>query len=289
MAKISPAKESYVFQEPIRLNLTIFNAGRTASTLSLIVPYFNGELILSEGSQELARREEYAREGLGGRSIPRGIEPGGSVEFPIFLQTYYASPRPGLHELHYTMSVPCLVQGGGTDSISSGTFFVRIDPTDPEKLKRIVADYTTQLANGDPAAPEALLSMDTPLVIPQLKEMMEGSHFARAFQALSRFKGDPQAEQIVRETVHAKLPARQIAGIKVLSKWNQGISSADVGSLLESTSRDVRIAALRYLQALRDPNYLPLLSPLLNDADQSVAGEAQRTRELLRAKTPKTR
>lgn len=253
--------------------------------LSLIFPYLDGQLTLTEGNQEPARREEYSRDvvGFGGRFIPQKIEPGGSLDFPIFFQTYYASPLPGLHEFHYNMPVPCQVQGT-TPPVASGGFSVRIEPPNPEQLKQIVAEYSTQLANGDPAASEGLLSMDTSLVIPQLRKIVEGSRFERALQSLSRFKGNPAAEQIIMQSVRSKEPARQIAALGVFSRWKKEIEPSDVNIIVSSPSRDVRLEALRYFRALNSSKNLPLVESLLSDSDETVADEARRTHALLKGK-----
>ena len=55
-------------------------------------------------------------------------------------------------------------------------------------------------------------------------------------------------------------------------------------ALLESPSRDVRIATLQYVQALHDSKYLLLISPLIRDPDMSVAAEARRTKDALESK-----
>jgi hypothetical protein len=284
--KIAPVKKSYIFQEPIRLNVAVLNSGAAPAVVSLIFPYFNGDLTFSEGGKELVRREEYSPNvvGFGGRSLPRKVEGRGTWEFPIFLQTYYSDLRPGVHKLTYVMGISCLVQEGSVQASSSGILSVRVEPGTPGELEKIIAGYGRQL-NEDPAAVEALLSMDTPLVIPELRKMLGGSNWERAFQTLARFKGNPDAEQIFAESIHSKLPARQIAGLKVMSGWKEQISPADLKVLLESPSRDVRIMTLRYLQALKDTKSLSLVSPLLRDADKSVADEAQRTIDVLQENT----
>lgn len=286
-ARVSPAKGSYIFQKPIRLSVTLSNSGPSPSAVSLIFPYFNGQMVFKGDGQDLAPRDEFSTSvvGVGGRSIPHKIEPGGTWEFTVFLQTYYASPQPGLHEFHFTMAIPCVAQGEGISaSISNGDFSVRVEPPNPRQLKRIVADYSAQLTSGEPTALEALLSMDTPLVIPELAKILDGGNAESALKTLSRFKGDPRAQQMVHQAVLSKLPSRQIAATELLSKWKQQIPDADLKSLLESPSRDVRIAALRHLQALPDSKYLPLVSPLMSDADENVASEAKRTGELLKGK-----
>ena len=89
---------------------------------------------------------------------------------------------------------------------------------------------------------------------------------------------------MVLEGLQSNLPARQIASLKVCSRWKREFSFADVKVLLESPSRDVRLTALRYLQALGDAKYLALVAPLLSDPDEAVADEARRTSELLKSK-----
>jgi hypothetical protein len=251
----------------------------------LVFPYFDGQLVFSAEGEQVVLRDEYspASAGRGGMSMPRAIEPGRTLEFPIFFQSYYGSLAPGSHTLRYTVDVPCLSQSQGLNTrSSSGTFSILVEPEDREKLRKIITEYSEALDKGDPAALEALLSMDTPLVIPELKKLLDGSNWQRAFQTLSRFKGNDEAEQMALEALHAKLPAGQVASLGILSKWKREIPSEDVKALLASPSRDVRIAALHYVQALNDAKYLSLIAPLVSDPDGTVADEARRTMELLK-------
>ena len=126
--------------------------------------------------------------------------------------------------------------------------------------------------------------MDTPLVIPELKEIMAGGNWERAFLTLARFKGDPDAEKITHDSLHSKEPARQIAALGVLSKWKTQMPRPDVEALLKSSDRGVRLVALRYIQAVKASQYLPLVAPLLSDPDEYVMKEAKRTKEVLEQK-----
>jgi hypothetical protein len=283
-ARIVPAKQVYVFQEPIRLDVALVNRGSAPASVVLTFPYLNGQLTLAD-KHNLRRREEYTPEhvGFGGKALPRVILPGQSWQFSVFLQTYYASPEPGEYETSYTMATLCLVEGRGLVSrTSSGTLSFRVQPTNSEQLGSIVQDYAAKSGTGDSLASEALLSMDNPIVIPELGRMLDGSNFERALQALSRFRENPLAEKMVGETVRSPIPAREIAGLNIISQWRKDISGSELSPLLRSPSRDVRSAALRYLQALGDPKFLPLVSPLLTDPDQEVANEARKTEQILR-------
>jgi hypothetical protein len=282
-ATISPAKQSYIFQEPVRMNVVLSNTGSRSVRTLLIFPYFNGDLIFRADARKLATREEYLNAvGWGGRSIPRQIEPGGSWSFPIFLQTFYSSLSPGVYKLGYSITVPCFAQGiGETTASSTGSFSLRIKPANQQELKEIVADYSQQLGTGGSGAQEALLSMDTPLVIPGLRELIAAGDWDRAFVTLARFKGDPDAEKITLDSFHSKVPARQIAALKVLSRWKAQMPEPDVRALLESSARDVRLVTLRYIQAVKASQYLSLVGPLLSDPDESVREEAKRTKEVL--------
>src|SRR2546429_7735971 len=116
------------------------------------------------------------------------------------------------------MGITCVRGKGATTASSTGSFSLHIEPANQHELERIVTDYSQQLAAGESGALEALLSMDTPLVIPELRELMKGGNWERAFLTLSRFKGDPDAEKITLDSVHSKVPARQIAALGGLSK-----------------------------------------------------------------------
>jgi hypothetical protein len=185
--------------------------------------------------------------------------------------------------MSYTMGLPCLIEGRGLIShISSGTLSVRVQPANTEQLQRIVQDYAAKADSGDPLALEAMLSMDNQIVIPEMERIMDSSNFERALQTLSRFRENPLAEKMVEETVSSPIPARQIAGLTVMSQWRKELSGSELSGLVGSPSRDVRNATLRYLQALDDPKFLPLVLPLLTDPDQEVASEARKTEQILR-------
>jgi len=284
-ARIIPAKEVYVFQEPIRLDVALSNRGNDTATVVLTFPYLDGRLTLSDKRHNLQRREEYSPEhvGFGGKAVPHVILPGQSWQFSIFLQTYYTSPKPGEYEMNYTMDVPCLIEGRGLISrASSGTLSVSVQAANSEQLQRIVHDYAAKSETGDLLATEALLSIDSPIVIPEMRRILDGSNFTKALQTLSRFRENPLAEKMVGETVSSPIPARQIAGLNVISQWRKQISGGELSRLLRAPSRDVRSATLRYLQALDDPKFLPLVSPLLTDPDQKVANEARKTEQILK-------
>lgn len=284
-ARIVAAKGVYVFQEPVRLDVALFNGGSDSATVDLSFPYLNGGLILTDKRHNLQRKEEYSpgRVGFGGKAVPQVILLGQSWQFSVFLQTYYASPEPGEHEISYTMAVPCLIEGRGLISrASSGTLSVSVQAANSEQLQQIVQDYAAKSETGDLIATEALLSIDNPIVIPEMRRILDGNNFERALQTLSRFREDPLAEGMVGETVRSPIPARQIAGLNVISQWRKHISGSELSRLLGSPSRDVRSATLRYLQALDDPKFLPLVSPLLMDPDQEVANEARKTEQILK-------
>ncbi|HEX5235083.1 MAG TPA: hypothetical protein VFW25_07115 [Silvibacterium sp.] len=128
--------------------------------------------------------------------------------------------------------------------------------------------------------------MDNPIVIPELRQILDGNNFERALQTLSRFENNQLAEKMVTETLDSPIPARQITVLNVVSQRKKRISSSEISRLLRSPSRDVPRATLRYIQSLDDPNLLPLVVPLLTDPDREVADEARKTERLLRGNSP---
>ncbi|HEX5235082.1 MAG TPA: hypothetical protein VFW25_07110 [Silvibacterium sp.] len=139
-ARIVPAKQAYVFQEPIRLDVTLVNRGNASAAVVLIFPYLDGQFTLTDKHNGLRRREEYSPErvGFGGKAAPRVILSGQSWQFSLFLQTFYASPEPGEYEMSYTMPLPCLVEGRGlVYPLSSGTLSVRVQPANPKSFNEL--------------------------------------------------------------------------------------------------------------------------------------------------------
>jgi hypothetical protein len=221
-SSISPVKQSYIFQEPIRLNMTLSNLGREPVTIMHSYPYVSDQLSFSESNQHLPETEEYAnRQRWGGKSIPRTLDSGGTWTLSIFLQTYTASLSPGLHKLDYEVVIPCVQGPGLITAAAKGMVSIRVEPPNPGQLRKIVGEYGRQASAGDSEAFEALLSMDSPYVVPELEALIQGSNWQRALQTLSRFKGDPAAERIVSETVQSKVPTHKIAGLRVLGRMER--------------------------------------------------------------------
>lgn len=130
-------------------------------------------------------------------------------------------------------------------------------------------------------AVEALTSMDTPLVIPELKKLIAIGDAQKGFSALAKFEGSPEARKSVLDFLSSKDPHYQAAALNVLSEWRLPLDESQVTELAQSPDRSVKLAIIRYVGAMSQSGYLPIIRPLVNDQDQYVSQQARRVAKSL--------
>ncbi len=265
------------------------NTGKNDSAILMEDPFFEGHLIFTESTGSFTPREEYSHEltrSTGGIGQTEQIAPGKSWSTAIFLQTYFASPPPGSYKINYKLEIPCFRKNGSeTSAVSSGEFSFQVGPADPDQLKKIIRAYEEQLGSTDwrtgRTAAYALASTDNPIVVPDMPKLIELGDTEIAFAALARFKGNADAEKIVKTAIHSANVSRQLRALTVLSKWKSDIDNDDLTPLLSSPDRHLRIMTLRYVGKTGNPNHLPIITKMGNDPDAEIAHEASKTRQML--------
>jgi len=289
--QVSPTKPSYLQGEPIELKVTFINGSSKRVLLTTNHPTYR-LLQLSDPSNRLVPRnydtgdrflDTVLYDTPGDSSLAEWLAPGAQRSSRIYLQDYFESPPSGTYEIQYEGS--CFGPEVTGPTSSRGKILFQVKSSSEDDLKQLINRLDRQLRSGtdeqkDDAA-GALTSMDTPLIIPVLESMMDvglGSRPA-VFQALSRFKGNPEAEEII----NCGLCSNDKAAIAVFLKWKRKIPLYRYETIVKSKDQQTRIAALRYARVMNDPTYLPPVEELTRDSDPLVAEEARETKKNLEA------
>jgi hypothetical protein len=269
-ASITPAKKTYLKDEPIRLALKYVNRGSTESQVLVEKPSFYDDLQFNDLNDSLAKMQIGRRGGIGRM---RSLEPGQKWSVPIVLQTYLESPPVGTYTIKFQMTVYCKV---GPSPLSSGTFSFQVLPSTPQQIREVIAIYDKALSGSESrSAVEALTSMDTPLVIPELKKIIAIGDMQEGFRALAKFEKSPEARKSIHDFLLSKNPHYQSAALDVLSEWRQPLDESQLEELARSPDRTVKLAIIHYVGAVGQSRYRSLIERFVNDHDQYVSQQAR--------------
>src|SRR5262249_55020863 len=134
---------------------------------------------------------------------------------------------------------------------SSGSLSFEVGPADPGQLKQILQTYSEQLRTTDwrreRTAVYAIASVDNPMILPELSKLIELGHSARAQESLVRFKGNQEAEEMVKSEIRSNKAPRQLMALEILSRWKLNLTDEELIAVVHSPETDVRIKALRYI------------------------------------------
>src|SRR6185312_7905684 len=268
---ITPAKSMYLKNEPIRLVLQYLNRGLTECQISMEKPSFYGGLQFKDLSNNLAKRKEVSDSGVG---LVKLIAPGDKWTIPIFLQTYFVSPPVGAYTIQFQMTVYCK---DGQSPLSSGNFSFHVLPSEPQQIRNVIQTYDRALSGPErQSAVEALVGMDTPLVIPELERLIVIGNAQEGFRALAKFQESSEARQSIQDFLSSKNPHYQAAALDVISEWRQPLDESQLEELARSPDRIVKLAIIHYVGAIGQSRYQPSIEKLANDKDKYVAQQAQR-------------
>jgi hypothetical protein len=266
----TPAKSVYLKDEPIRLVLEYVNRGSTECQVLVEEPSFYGGLQFKDPSNKLAKRQEVSG---GGIDLTKVITPGEKWSILIFLQTYFASPPVGTYAIQFEMTVHCK---DGQSTPSSGNFSFQVSPSEPQQIRDIIAIYDRDLSGPERHnAVEALASMDTPLVIPELEKLIAIGDARAGFNALAKFKDSAEAQTSVRDFLSSKDSHNQAAALDVLSQWRLSLDDSQLMELAQLPDRSVKLAIIRYVSAVGQSGYRPVIERFVNDQDQYVSQQAR--------------
>jgi len=288
---VTPTKHSYIYGEPIELTAT-FSIDR--------LPYYGGNplvstLELKDPHDQLVPRDygtgdEYLDRILSGTpskwSLSKAIKSGERGLATVYLQDYFASPKPGSYEVQYDATCPGT---SASETIAArGTITFEVEAQSEKQMQDTLDALDRGLQTGDvDKAGAELTDMDTPLILPLLTERFDLLVYrvgaGPVFQALSRFKDNPGAEDLVRCSVLSPNPSKTLPALAVLLKWKTRLPEYRIDRLLHSAEQQVRIATLHYIRGIGDSAYLPLVTGLLHDSDTKVASEAEETKRSIEA------
>lgn len=267
---ITPAKSVYLKDEPIRLALEYENRGLIECQVLVDEPSFYGGLQFKDPRDKLVNRQGVSDSGIG---LMKVITPGQKWSIPMFLQTYFASPPIGTYTIQFQMTVYCK---DGQSPLSSGEFTFRVSPSEPQQIRDVIAIYDRDLSGPERHnAVEALTSMDTPLVIPELEKLIAIGDAQEGFSALAKFEESPEARKSVRDFLSSKDPHYQAAALNVLSQWRLLLDESQLMELAQVPDRSVKLAVIRYVSAVGQSEYRPVIERFVNDQDQYVSQQAR--------------
>ncbi|MFL6211723.1 MAG: HEAT repeat domain-containing protein [Pyrinomonadaceae bacterium] len=292
-ATVLPTKPSFIYGEPIELRVSLANRNSKEIAVAVNYPSFQthglrGIRFTAEGGLTPRGGEDINHEQLvGGRALIQKIAAGDEWSVKLYLQTYFQSPAPGDYKLNYNLELPCLEADGTLkDTIKlEGTVSFTVGPANEGALQEVVKTYDRQLESTSfwelRTAAEALAAMDDPVVIPELTKLIKLGDSDLAFKTLARFKGNTEAETLVRSAINSKKASTQLLAIDVWLKWKTAMPKAEFEMLLKAPERQVRLAALRYARTVHAPGYLSLVKGVIDDQDPDVAKEARLTKQVL--------
>jgi hypothetical protein len=279
-ATISPNKPVYIEYEPLKLTLTYLNRGSSEVQILVDEPFFDSRLELRDGTGKLTRRKD--GKGTSGIARTQALAAGSSWSIPLFLQQYFASPPIGSHEIGYRMTVLCNgKEEPSTQSPSSaGSISFRIDASSPARITAIIASYDHELDSSDPwqrrHAIEAIASMDSPAVLPELERLIRMGSSEEAFHTMAKFRGDPVATAMVDKYLASKNTHENALALDVLSQWKSPVSASRLSNLLKSGDRSMKLAVVHYAWSMRETGYIPVIASLKDDPDPYVVQQATR-------------
>jgi hypothetical protein len=172
-----------------------------------------------------------------------------------------------------------------TAALGEGEFIIEMQPEAADRLADVVRTYTRE-AQGDPdywrerSAVEAVSLMDSPMVIPCLKRILEAGW--TDFGVLAKFRGNPDAEELLKTSIRAGSVGQLPSAVPVLRQWQYVLDAGDFATLLSRGAWDVRMAAFRYAESLGNASYIPIVESYAENPEAAVAKEAQRVAASLR-------
>ena len=269
--QITPEQSAYIEYEPIRLTLTYVNRGSAESQVLVEKPSFYDDLQFHDLKDGLAKKQINRRGGIGRM---QSLAPGQKWSTPIFLQTYLENPPVGTYTIQFQMTVYCK---GGKSPLSSGTLSFRVLPSTSQQLRDVITTYDKALSSPESlSAVEALTSMDTPLVIPELEKIIAIGDVQEGFRALAKFENSPEARKSIHDFLSSKDPHYQAAALDVMSEWRLPLDQSQVTELAQSPKRIVKLAIIRYVGTMGQSEYRSSIERLTNDQDELVAQQARR-------------
>lgn len=290
---ISVAKRSYIYQEPVQLRvLASSNVGRGNLSLSQTSPLNRIRLI--DPTSRLSSQKPHAIEDehpkvedeylkraleipavLKNRNVPESFP--GPVVFPIWVQNDFEDPPPGTYDLEY---VSCWnADGSEVASVPHKKLSFRVIAADEDRIRKTIRSSSA-----------GAKTRDTALGIPEIEKRLASekdfNEWPSVFEALSGFRGDPRAEDILHAQLNSYSTYRKLLAFKVMWQWKAHLRVSELKSLLAEADPDIRIAALHYAQDIEDPQYRPLIEELIDSSDTVVSEEAKKTIQFL-AQHPK--
>jgi hypothetical protein len=300
-ASLNPSQERFISGEPIDLVLTLHNSTDATCIILPTYPVFydyarkGGVAINAKGAQprppdvfdklvaQFGRPRGPASWGLEGKFPLWQIERGKSHSTKLFLQQFALDPAPGDYEVTYVIDIHPEPdrQGGevGSSFRGEGKFRISIVKGSDAELSAALARHSESRDNywSIKEMVEGLVLVKSPAAIPYLTQIPTGGS-NKVILAMSRFKGDHDAESFVLEKLHSDDEKEILAALAVLQEWNYSLPEDEVRRLLylPDTIRQARLGTILYAASLQNGAYHSLVATLINDSDASIAETARR-------------
>ena len=306
-ATLTPAKDSYVVGDPVELILTLTNSGTEDVGCEADYPFYGrghtGLSVWPAGAPEGGKVPPPAGNLIGSHIVVfQPVPAGGSWSFRIFLSRFVGSVGVGTHRLRYSIDIPCY----GMDSqgpvsaltgrpapnpqrrstlLAEGELPIEVKSDADDRFAEVVKRYIDEF-QGNPdfwirrSAAEALSLMDSPLVLPSLRWVLE--HGWADLGVLAKFRGNPDAEELLRTRIRTGGIDQLPSAIPLLRQWKYVLDAADFGTLLSRGNWDLKIPAFRYAEDFGNASYIPIVESYAGDSEDATAKEAQRVAASLR-------
>lgn len=278
----------YVQSEPIDLHLTISNNSSAPVRFGANYPSFrafNDYGIRIRRSQATEQATDIHEEPA---SVPIiTIKPFETWSVTVYLQDYFNKLTSADYDFNYSIAIPCLDKNFRPIDIirGQGTFHIMIGATNDTHLSNALSGYYTALESTEywtqRSAVEALSVTTSPLALPYFQAVIDMGFIDVLEPALRRFKGNPEAENLMLKTVQTAGPSAVDGALKTLANWNYSLPNSDLKSALSRDGTAMKLAALRYAAIVLNPTYKSVIEFYVTDPDQQVAAEAKRVEKSL--------
>jgi hypothetical protein len=274
-ATLVPSAPSYFAGEPIGLDLTMTNPGPEAVKVEIDYPLFKyrGHMGIKLSAAADADADPFGMgpvlEQTDGKTLPMPLNAGESRSDRIYLQRYMHWLAPGTHRILYSVHIAYTLELGRPSDqtvLGRGMFEVVVLPSGETEL----AGALEKLA----ASTEAMCVADSPLAIPYLVKIGKTAP-EEALRCLSKFRGNPSAEEFVLQQVRHGRESSVAWALEVLGGWHFAIAATDFEQIMNLPGFEVRSQALRYATRVRDPSYLQAIRVHFADPTPGISEQAR--------------
>jgi hypothetical protein len=286
--EVTAARPAYQTGEPIEVIVRFVDRGAAGVRLSYAYPTLSGLGEPGIRFEPTGSLKPAAPAGATDQIAPlMSVPAGGNIKVSVFLQRFLSGFAPGQYTIPWSVRVPCMGPTGHRAGVvqARGDIRFQVAAGSPATLHAVFANYAQELETADTfrqrEAVEALQSAESPLVVQYLERLPQLGYRQQAFAALTKFRTDARARQLVLDAVKSSPPQDVLVGLSVLRAWGERLPEPDLKSLLERPDRMIKIATLQFVAATGTSSDVQILQPYVDSPEPDIAGAARQARAAL--------